>query len=87
MEKLQIDLGRYAKGAEKGAEKKAPAHFFQSRALAFVEEFKVVEKGLKASVFAWFRRRPDKAEAAYRNMQGKHFDNPGTYFLKLMGIK
>lgn len=65
---------------------KAPAHHFQERALEFIEEFKV-DAQFKGSVFGWFRRRPDKAEAAYRNMQGKKFNQPALYFFKLMGLK
>lgn len=61
---------------------KSPAHYFQSRALEFISHFKVQEK--KSVIFMWFKRRPDKAEAAFRNMMGKKLDDPATYFIALM---
>lgn len=67
-------------------EVKAPAHYFQDRALAFVEQFKI-DRAYKASVFRWFKRRPEKAEAAFRNMERKTFKDAARYFFKLMWIK
>lgn len=64
---------------------KAPAYYFQSRALEFITEFKV-QPQFKSSIFSWFRKRGDKAETAFRAMHGKQYKDPATYFLKLVNL-
>lgn len=83
MEKLSEILGKFDR-----KEVKAPAHYFQDRALKVVEAFKIKpdDKQRKGIVMWAFRNRPEKAEAAFRNMVGKKYKDPAMYFKKLLHL-